>query len=101
MSLTLRVLLVASAGLLCWGVVREMSPMKVGSFADATANATEAKLAAPLFRHELINPAQDLPMVHVAALAETPDGITSAVWYGGTAECHPDVRLYFSEMRRT
>jgi predicted neuraminidase len=97
MSLMLRVLLVASAGLLCWGVVREMSPMKVGSFADATANATEAKLAAPLFRHELINPAQDLPMVHVAALAETPDGITSAVWYGGTAECHPDVRIYFSE----
>lgn len=89
--------MVAVAGMLCWGVVREMPPLKVGAFADTAANASEAKLVAPLFRHELINPGQTLPMVHVAALAETPDGITSAVWYGGTAECHPDVRIYFSQ----
>lgn len=36
-------------------------------------------------------------MVHVAALAETPDGILHAVWYGGTAECSPDVRIFLSQ----
>lgn len=97
MSFWLRVLLVAVAGLLYWGVAREMPQLEVGSFAEAATKATECRLASPLFRHEVINPDQGLPMVHVAALAETPDGITSALWYGGTAECHPDVKIYFSQ----
>jgi predicted neuraminidase len=46
---------------------------------------------------ETINPEQGLPMVHVASLAQMTDGIMAAVWYGGTAECHPDVKIYFSQ----
>jgi predicted neuraminidase len=51
----------------------------------------------PVFRSETINSGQDLPMVHVASLAELPDGMLSAVWYGGTRECEPDVKIYYSE----
>ena len=33
-------------------------------------------------------------MVHVASLAQLADGALGAVWYGGTAECAPDVEIY-------
>jgi len=98
MSLPLRLLLAAVACLLCWGVVRGLSPLKVGSFADSTDRMPDAKSAAPVFSKETINPEQGLPMVHVASLAEMPDGILTAVWYGGTAECHPDVKIYFAQL---
>lgn len=51
----------------------------------------------PVFRAETINPGQDVPMVHVASLAELPEGMLSAVWYGGSRECEPDVKIYYSE----
>jgi predicted neuraminidase len=50
----------------------------------------------PFFKNEIINPGQLLPMVHVASLAELSDGALAAVWYGGTAECSPDVQIFFS-----
>lgn len=98
MSLPARFLLVVVAGLLCWGVVRNSLPLKVGGFTDQTKNAAsrmgECK---PVLQKETINSDQSLPMVHVASLAEMPDGIMAAVWYGGTAECMPDVKIYFSQ----
>ena len=96
MSLPFRILLAVVAALLCWGVIRGMTPMTRGGFADAPGEGGKAGRAAS-FRKEFINPEQGLPMVHVASLAQMPDGILSAVWYAGTAECHPDVRIYFSQ----
>ena len=98
MSLPVRLLLVAVAGLLCWGVIRNTLPLKTGGFTDQIQNAASGKgECKPVLIKETVNPDQGLPMVHVAALAETTDGISSAVWYGGTAECHPDVKIYFSQ----
>ena len=98
MSVPVRLLLVVVAGLLCWGVVRNTRPLKVGDFTDQIRNAAsrmgECK---PVLIKETINPDQGLPMVHVASLAQTPDGIMAAVWYGGAAECQPDVKIYFSQ----
>lgn len=96
MSLPFRILLAVVAGLLCWGVIRGMTPMQRGGFADVPGEGGKAGRDA-IFRKEFINPEQGLPMVHVASLAQMPDGILSAVWYAGTAECHPDVRIYFSQ----
>lgn len=98
MSVPLRVLLVIVAGLLCLLVVRSMTPRVVGGFAaDQVADSARKGDVKPLLVRETINPDQGLPMVHVASLARMPDGITAVVWYGGTAECHPDVKIYFSQ----
>ena len=97
MTLPLRLFLVAVAAVLCWGAVHQMTPLHVGSFADQVAKIPDPVMTPPVFRNERINPDQDLPMVHVASLAETPDGILSAVWYGGTAECQSDVKIYFAQ----
>jgi len=97
MILPLRLFLVAVAALLCWGAVHRMTPLHIGSFADQSAKTPDPVMAAPIFRNERINSDQDLPMVHVASLAETPDGIVSAVWYGGTAECESDVKIYLAQ----
>ena len=94
MSLPVRLLLVVVAGFLCWGVGRNTSPLKVGGFVTEQTGRIDEK---PFFDKELINPEQGLPMVHVASLAQMTDGIMAAVWYGGTAECHPDVKIYFSQ----
>ena len=87
-------LLVLVAGLFCWGVIRNVSPLKTGGFVTEQTGRIDEK---PFFKKELINPEQGLPMVHVASLAQMPDGIMASVWYGGTAECQPDVKIYFSE----
>jgi predicted neuraminidase len=94
MSIPARVLLVLVAGLFCWGVIRNVSPLKTGGFVTQQTGRIDEK---PFFKKELINPEQGLPMVHVASLAQMPDGIMAAVWYGGTAECQPDVKIYFSQ----
>ena len=52
--------------------------------------------SSPFFHHEILNGDQHLPMVHVAALAREADGTLDATWYGGTAECEPDVTIYLS-----
>ena len=100
MSLPVRLLLVVVAGLLCWGVSRNASPLKVGGFLPDPVVSDVKDLNGedkPAFLKETINPEQGLPMVHVASLSQLPDGIMAAVWYGGTAECHPDVKIYFSQ----
>lgn len=98
MRVPVRLLLVLIAGLLCWGVIRSAAPLKTGGFADQMENASSRKEACkPVLIRETINPEQGLPMVHVASLAQMADGITAAVWYGGTAECQPDVKIYFSQ----
>lgn len=96
MSLPVRLLLVLVAGLLCWGVIRNVTPLKTGFFAESPGKKQAANPKAPVFFTELID-WMNLPMVHVASLAQMPDGIMAAVWYGGTAECNPDVRIYFSQ----
>lgn len=87
-------LLVLVAGLFCWGVIRNVSPLKTGGFVTEQIGRIDEK---PFFKKELINPEQGLPMVHVASLAQMLDGIMAAVWYGGTAECQSDVKIYFSQ----
>ncbi len=98
MSVPVRVLLVLAAGVLCLGVIRSMTPLTPGGFVtDLAAGSGKMGNCKPVLIRETINPDQGLPMVHVASLAQMPDGITAAVWYGGTAECHPDVKIYFAQ----
>ena len=52
------------------------------------------------FQGEAINPGQNLPMVHVASLVEMSDQTLAAVWYGGSGECSPDVRIYGALQRK-
>jgi predicted neuraminidase len=94
MSVALRGLLIAALWVLCWAGIRSMPPRAKPLFAGAVARE---KSAVPVFLTEAINPDQGLPMVHVAALAQTPDGILHCVWYGGSAECRPDVKIYLSQ----
>jgi len=84
---------------LCWWAIREKKPKAETSGTrfvteQPASPETEAK---PLFSTETISTGPGLPMVHVAVLAQTSDGILHAVWYGGTAECHPDVKIYLSQ----
>ena len=98
MSFPVRLLLIVAAGLLCWGVIRNTVPLKTGGFTDQILNSASRKVECkPVLIKETINQEQGLPMVHVASLAQMPDGIMAAVWYGGTAECQPDVKIYFSQ----
>jgi len=98
MSLPIRLLLVLVTGLLCWGVIRNTIFLKTGGFTDQIQNSAFRKgECKPVLIKETINQEQGLPMVHVASLAQMPDGIMAAVWYGGTAECQPDVKIYFSQ----
>jgi predicted neuraminidase len=94
MPVVFRVLLIVALWVLCWAVSRSMPHDAKPGFADAPPPPDHS--AAPFFRTETINPEQGLPMVHVAALAQTPDGILHCVWYGGTAECRPDVNIYLA-----
>ena len=96
MPVPLRLLLAALLALLCWGVLRSIPSGASPGFAGETAPATTSS-GLPFFRSGTINPEQGLPMVHVAALAETPDGILHSVWYGGTSECSPDVKIYLAQ----
>jgi len=94
MSIPVRLLLVLVAVLLCWGVIRNVSPLKTGGFVTEQNGRIDEK---PFFEKELINPEQGLPIVHVASLAQMSEEIMAVVWYGGTAECQPDVKIYFSK----
>ena len=96
MSLPVRLLLIVVVGFLFWGVSRNTFPLKVGGFVTEQPVTTTREYK-PVLMQETINPEQGLPMVHVASLAQMTDGIMAAVWYGGTAECHPDVKIYFSQ----
>jgi len=96
MRLPVRLLLVVVVGFLFWGVSRNTSPLKVGGFVTEQP-VTTTRECKPVLMQETINPEQGLPMVHVASLAQMTDGIMAAVWYGGTAECHPDVKIYFAQ----
>ena len=99
MSIPVRLLPVVVVGLLCWAVIRTTPPLKAGGFVAEQSLITESPKgeSEPVLMRETINPEQGLPMVHVASLAQMTDGIMAAVWYGGSAECHPDVKIYFSE----
>lgn len=87
---------IAVLWLLCAATMRSLKPPGPPRFAEAVPPPPSPN-AAPLRVEETINPDQGLPMVHVASLAQSPDGILNAVWYGGTAECHPDVKIYISQ----
>jgi predicted neuraminidase len=68
------------------------SPLTRGFAEEAVPVA--ASTARPFYRDEFINPGQEIPMVHVASLADCDDGVLTACWYGGTEECAPDVQIY-------
>jgi predicted neuraminidase len=95
MPVALRALLIVILWVLCWVGIRSLPSDLPHRFAETSS--PEEKAVSPVFLTEAINPDQGLPMVHVAALAQTPDGILHCVWYGGSAECRPDVKIYFSQ----
>lgn len=95
MPVALRALLIVILWVLCWVGIRSLPSGATPRFAEDSL--PEEKAVTPVFLTEDINPDQGLPMVHVAALAQTPDGILHSVWYGGSAECRPDVKIYFSQ----
>ena len=95
MPVALRALLIVILWVLCWVGIRSLPSDLPHRFAETSS--PQEKAVSPVFLTEAINPDQGLPMVHVAALAQTPDGILHCVWYGGTAECRPDVKIYFSQ----
>lgn len=95
MPVALRALLIVILWVLFWAGIRSLPSGTTPRFAEAPPS--REKVTAPVFLANVINPDQGLPMVHVAALAQTPDGILHCVWYGGTAECHPDVRIFLSQ----
>ena len=92
----IRLLAIAVLWLLCAPTVRLLRSPGPGGFSESVSPSA-SKDSAPFFSQETINPDQGLPMVHVAALSQSPDGILNAVWYGGTAECHPDVNIYLAQ----
>ena len=95
MPVALRALLIVILWVLCWVGIRSLPSDLPHRFAETSS--PQEKAVSPVFLTEAINPDQGLPMVHVAALAQTPDGILHCVWYGGSAECRPDVKIYFSQ----
>ena len=95
MSVALRALLIVILWVLCGVGIHSLPSGATPRFAEASPS--QEKAASPVFLTEAINPDQGLPMVHVAALAKTPDGILHCVWYGGSAECRPDVKIYLSQ----
>jgi predicted neuraminidase len=95
MPVALRALLIVILWVLCGDGIRSLPSGSPNGFAESSLS--EEKATTPVFLTETINPDQGLPMVHVAALAQSPDGILHSVWYGGSAECRPDVKIYFSQ----
>ncbi len=55
----------------------------------------------PIFNVKFLNIGQGLPMVHVASPVELKGGELASVWYGGTGECAPDVKIYFTTINST
>jgi predicted neuraminidase len=96
MPVALRTLLIIILWVLCGMGIRSLPTGAKPPFAKASPSSRE-KTASPVFLTDTINPDQGLPMVHVAALAQTPDGILHCVWYGGGGECRPDVNIYLAQ----
>lgn len=95
MAFALRVLLILVLWILC---LAGIGLMRSGSNTGFDESCHEQLPSGPpIFGTETINPDQGLPMVHVAAVAQAGDGVLHCVWYGGSAECHPDVRIYLSQ----
>ena len=97
MALPLRWLLIGMAWLMA-GALYLCRPgiPRSGDFTMAV-NAASPGLGSPNFQKTIVNPGQGLPMVHVASLTTMSGDMEAAVWYGGSAECAPDVKIYFSE----
>ena len=97
MAFPLRWLLICIAWLLAGALYLRPPVISVsGDFVEATTAAPSTQRA-PAFQKTIVNPGQGLPMVHVASLATMSGGMEAAVWYGGSAECAPDVKIYLSE----
>jgi len=92
------VLVIAAIGRWDWKSPWRLPPPAGAGFApdDRGAETAVQKQQLPLFKTESINPPKGVRMVHVASLVEWPKGTLVMVWYGGTAECAPDVKLYLA-----
>jgi predicted neuraminidase len=96
MPVFLRILLAAVAialGFICAALQRS----GFGEFV-AEKSSPHPSEGFPIFKTKFLNIEQsrDLPMVHVASPVIYPGGLAT-VWYGGSQECAPDVKLYFSK----
>jgi len=91
-------IVIAAFGRFGWGNPWRLPPPAGAGFApdDRGAETAVQKQQPPLFKTESVNPPKGVKMVHVASLAECPEGTLVMVWYGGTAECAPDVKLYLA-----
>jgi predicted neuraminidase len=95
MPVALRALLIVILWVLCGlGIFRSLPHAPKLGFTTTPINNSAS--SAPQFLSETINPDQGLPMVHVASMALSPDGILHCVWYGGSGECRPDVKIYIA-----
>ena len=65
------------------------------------AALTAASAAAPLLTNEFIFETAPFKSCHASTIAELPDGTLVAAWFGGTAEGHPDVGIWFSRRETT
>lgn len=95
MPLILRLTLAVAALLSGLLLAARMHPEK-GAFLTGEQDRPSGT-AAPSFATIVLNTraAGSQPMVHVASPAAYPGGLAT-VWYGGTSECAPDVRIWFS-----
>ena len=92
------ILVIAAIGRSDWKNPWRLPPPAGAGFApdDRGAETAVQKQQPPLFKTESVNPPKGVKMVHVASLAECPKGTLVMVWYGGEAECAPDVKLYLA-----
>jgi predicted neuraminidase len=95
-SFSLRIPLAVIALLLGLLTAWRMNPPQGEFTMEKSADA--ATSCGRIFKVRFLNIEQEyeLPMVHVASPVLYPGGIAT-VWYGGSAECSPDVKIYFSK----
>lgn len=91
-----RLILSAGCLFLGWLILRQPAPGPAPRFGPEPLAAGAPPQAKPFYGEKFLNEGQHLPMVHVASLAQLSDGRMAAVWYGGTAECAPDVEIYYA-----
>lgn len=82
-----------------WKNLWRLPPPAGSGFAadDRGADPAALKRERPIFRTDFVDPPSGVKMVHVASLAESPEGTLAMVWYGGRTECAPGVTIYLSK----
>jgi len=90
-------ILIVVIGRFDWRNPWRLPPPAGAGFAPDNRGAGAAdQKQTPLFKTETLDTPKGVKIVHVASVAECPQGKLVMVWYGGKSECAPDVRLFFA-----